>query len=1240
MTHATNIGQMHVSKNGKPMENRSQENNETYRLQLESEQRYAIGILPELREDNKSEENQTVLDYISEHFDIEETEISLIFGDFIRDHSPIIAARLNQIWEENRSKDWASKESNFQSWDSARVWDRTITCNGLDCSQPIPKTPASNDRDLWVRVKRILTQLLENDHEKASEIMTLHADANKRDINFKRFRKVVGDQLDVSSIFTQDSESVFEESELFNMFHTNREIYHVMLYLKYCYTEATCCPKCGKDMWMSTQHIGGKKDESVYFERISHDALKALVTGLLGSSLNHPNKSFIGQIIDFELPTQTLLSNDVILPEEDELIRLIRHGNMDQHLDSIIDQQKSTGKPNSHICTTAEMRRGGRIVVQSGLVNESTFAIKRHKSAIAEAFQACFPFAGPEGYILIMPNGEKIQFKESENSPTEDLNLLSMNAINMMATELLKFKPLMFFADDKQGYPVNNQLRWAKKLAAQILLVIIDLKTMIKVNKVSPDHLNIEEKKYAHEMWMIEFRSEFKNDLMQRFSHLQSPQHSTYERDVLDYFNKERVDPMYVPPLDRTVNPTEGGYITKNAQLTHPLIQNNASESLFNIKRFEPSQKAIDNLNILQQTSWSINKFVGEISRDLLQQRIYAMIEKFELSESKFGYQLNYSGTFPDFSLSQISEWIESMWLAADILQNGSGKFWHAWCFDWRGRMYTCSNLLSPQGDDLARGLLQFSEGLPLDEAGWKWLRRAVGRSYLKRPIQQLSAFTDDEKMLWYKIQSGLKSKAWKEIDAVFSNEAMRSLLNKVLRLVIEDPISAHSVWGEGDIFRKKAEGFQRLALTEAYVTAIDELEKGTINPIVSIPVVLDASSNIYQHASCLAQDPEMALAVNVLPNENKSPTDIYQKVADKVAEMWEKENPFTSIGLNDSEMKEVMKFALNRNAAKKPVMTIGYGSEKFAIVPTFLTHNGQQGGIHEWAMFRTSDKSELTREEESELKSNYPEDSDKKERDKIAKSRMIAHPNSVLGKIRDNISRGNHYDVASIIVESYIKAINEVLKGHSVLKSSLGSVRSLITLSQQKEDYVSWELNDGSKIHNIVFEKMEDDPTDPWKGTQAYDESQFRFSIKLHTDERSSNKEATGLPPNFVHSIDACHMRAFVENFSQETSSKSIWSVHDAFGSHPNHIDKLSEVVVRTFFETHQSSNAASHLHNLIQDTLNKCQSPIVPEATEPFNTIRARLLEMNEHLMNQANEVGLDLLADSESDDVYLIS
>ena len=97
---------------------------------------------------------------------------------------------------------------------------------------------------------------------------------------------------------------------------------------------------------------------------------------------------------------------------------------------------------------------------------------------------------------------------------------------------------------------------------------------------------------------------------------------------------------MFVTSIGPNTQSVEGGFITKNAQLKHPLIQNNASESLFNVKRFEPSQKAIDNLNILQQTSWSINEYVGTVSRELLNQRISEMIGKFKLSKSEFGPNL------------------------------------------------------------------------------------------------------------------------------------------------------------------------------------------------------------------------------------------------------------------------------------------------------------------------------------------------------------------------------------------------------------------------------------------------------------------------------------------------------------------------------------------------------------------------------------------------------------------------
>ena len=132
---------MHANKIGKTMTDQSQEHKDAYRLQLESEQRYSIGELPELRQENNSEQNQVILSYISEHFDLEETEISLIFGDFIREHSPVVAQKIKQIWEENRSMEWSSKDSNFRSWDSERVWDRTISCNGEGCTQPIAKLP-------------------------------------------------------------------------------------------------------------------------------------------------------------------------------------------------------------------------------------------------------------------------------------------------------------------------------------------------------------------------------------------------------------------------------------------------------------------------------------------------------------------------------------------------------------------------------------------------------------------------------------------------------------------------------------------------------------------------------------------------------------------------------------------------------------------------------------------------------------------------------------------------------------------------------------------------------------------------------------------------------------------------------------------------------------------------------------------------------------------------------------------
>ena len=332
--------------------------------------------------------------------------------------------------------------------------------------------------------------------------------------------------------------------------------------------------------------------------------------------------------------------------------------------------------------------------------------------------------------------------------------------------------------------------------------------------------------------------------------------------------------------------------------------------------------------------------------------------------------------------------------------------------------------------------------------------------------------------------------------------------------------------------------------------------------------------------------------------------------------------------------------------------MTTGYGSKEFGIVGPFLTHNGEKGGINQWAMFHNSDNSMLSQEQVKDLWEKYPEKkgSDKAARDKIAKYRMVAHRNSILGsslghnRFREEVPHQHHHFIAETIVDSFTKAIDAELNGHSILKDSLESARWLQATSGNN-DYVSWILNDGSKINNIVYEKMNDKESAGWSGTTEEIKA-IRFTIKIHSEERSNNKEASGLPPNFVHSIDACHMRAFVEEFSQSNSNSVInpemflWSVHDAFGSHPNFIDCLSEIATKTFFEVHESQDGISHLHTLIQQTLATCPPPQGNADKKKYEKHKSRLEKVKEDLEERSGKVSLELLSEFEQDEIFLIS
>jgi hypothetical protein len=100
------------------------------------------------------------------------------------------------------------------------------------------------------------------------------------------------------------------------------------------------------------------------------------------------------------------------------------------------------------------------------------------------------------------------------------------------------------------------------------------------------------------------------------------------------------------------------------------------------------------------------------------------------------------------------------------------------------------------------------------------------------------------------------------------------------------------------------------------------------------------------------------------------------------------------------------------------------------------------------------------------------------------------------------------------------------------------------------------------------------------------------------------------------------------------------LWSVHDAFGSHPNFIDRLSEVATKTFFEVHESLDGISHLHTLIQQTLTTCPPPKGNADKKKYEEFKSRLEKVKEDLGERSGKVSLELLDGFEPDEIFLIS
>ena len=352
--------------------------------------------------------------------------------------------------------------------------------------------------------------------------------------------------------------------------------------------------------------------------------------------------------------------------------------------------------------------------------------------------------------------------------------------------------------------------------------------------------------------------------------------------------------PMVIPPR-RWSSPFKGGYLTRFVgqrlvkQSYRPYHDDLAAHDM---------PAVYDAVNAIQETAWRINQPVLDVLREVwdgggdlggLPSRTPAAlppkpldIQTNEAARKRWKREAASIHDLNSKSLSKRLSISQRIWVAEKFIDEDEIYFPHS--LDFRGRVYPIPvGGPHPQGDDIAKSLIEFAEGHPIGHNGGGDLAAHIAGLF------------------------GVDKVSYEErIDWVFANEA--AILDSAI-----DPLDGLRFWASADS--------PYVALAACFEWA-GYVRDGAAH-ITRIPVSLDGSNSGLQHFSALLRDEIGGQSVNLLPSPK--PQDIYSDVARAVQEI---------IDASDDPRAAVWKGGrVTRRIAKRPCMTYTYSATRFGML-------------------------------------------------------------------------------------------------------------------------------------------------------------------------------------------------------------------------------------------------------------------------------------------------------------------
>ena len=270
-----------------------------------------------------------------------------------------------------------------------------------------------------------------------------------------------------------------------------------------------------------------------------------------------------------------------------------------------------------------------------------------------------------------------------------------------------------------------------------------------------------------------------------------------------------------------------------------------------------------------------------------------------------------------------------------------------------------------------------------------------------------------------------------------------------------------------------------------------------------TLPIAMDGSCNGLQNFSAMLRDAIGGEAVNLVPQEK--PADIYQKVADRVLLRVEAD----AVGQDEALAALAqgwIKHGINRKVCKRPVMTLAYGAKEFG--------------------FKTQVFEDTVMPYKLKAGKEFPWE-------------------------------GSGWAAAEYMGKLIWECVGEVVVA---ARQAMDWLQKAARLAAKEGLPVRWNTPDNLVVLQ-AYPKMLTERID-----LTFGGSRHLLTVAVSpTTELDRNKQANGISPNWVHSMDASHMRATVRRCWNE-GMRSFSLIHDSYGTHAGNAWALAKFLREEF--------------------------------------------------------------------------